>query len=77
MEVEVVVLDSPSLTVLMVSVDVRRHLKEMGGCQNEELNEGRGGRPGLPTVITVSVDATSKPSPPLMVLYVHRNRTAY
>ena len=47
MKVEVAVLDSPSLIVLMVSVDVKRHLKKMCGCQNEKLSEGRGGRPGL------------------------------
>ena len=42
MKVEVDILDSPSLIVFMVSVDVKD--KERA----HELNERRGGRPGLP-----------------------------
>ena len=41
-KVKVAVLDSPSLTVLMVSVDVKQHWTRV-----QELCESRGGRPGL------------------------------
>ena len=44
MNVEVAVLSSPSLTVLMVSVDVKSTLKNRA----QELCESRGGRPELP-----------------------------
>ena len=51
MKVEGAVLDSPSLIVLMVSVDVELHLKkkeEEEELRAEELCESRGMRPGLP-----------------------------
>ena len=44
MKVEVPVLGSPSLIVLMVSLDVNQH----NICQAQVLCESRGGRPGLP-----------------------------
>ena len=44
-KVEVAFLGSPSLTVLMVSVDVKQHWTVVRG---QELCESRGGRPGLP-----------------------------
>ena len=44
MKVEVAVLGSPSLVSLMVSVDIKQHLKN----RVQELCESRGGRPGLP-----------------------------
>ena len=47
MKVEVAVLGSPSLTVLMVSVDVKQHLTSLT-FKVQELCESRGGRPGLP-----------------------------
>ena len=47
MKVEVDVLSSPSLTVLMVSVDVKRH-SEDDRNRAQELCERRGGHPGLP-----------------------------
>ena len=56
MKVEVAVLGSPPLTVLMVSEDVKQHLKNGG----QELCESGGGRPGLPLsliVHMVSADA--------------------
>ena len=46
MEVEVDVLGSPSLIVLVVSVDVKAILEE--NSRTKELCESRGGRPGLP-----------------------------
>ena len=47
MKVEVAVLGSPSLIVLMVSVDVKQHLL-MNTFRAQELCGSRGGRPGLP-----------------------------
>ena len=44
MKVEVDVLGSPSLTVLMVSLDVNQHKM----CQAQVLCESRSGCPGLP-----------------------------
>ena len=44
MKVEVAVLGSQSLIVLLVSVDVKQHLKKF---RVQELCESRGGRPGL------------------------------
>ena len=44
MKVEVAVLGTPSLITLMVSVDIKQHLKN----RVQELCESRGGRPGLP-----------------------------
>ena len=46
MKVEVDVLGSLSLTVLVVSVDVKAILEEHSRAK--ELCESRGGRPGLP-----------------------------
>ena len=46
MKVEVDALDSPSLIVLMVSVDVKRHRRQKKRAQ--ELYESSGGRPRLP-----------------------------
>ena len=43
-KVEVDVLGSPSLIVLMVSVDVKRHVQNV---RAQELCESSGGRPGL------------------------------
>ena len=43
MKVEVAVLGSPSLKVLMVSMNVKQHDRRA-----HELCESRGGRPGLP-----------------------------
>ena len=45
MKVEVAVLGSPSLIVLMVSMDVKQHLKKL---RAQELCESQSGRPGLP-----------------------------
>ena len=45
MKVEVAVLGSPSLISLMVSVDVKQHLKKL---RAQEVCESRDGRPGLP-----------------------------
>ena len=45
MKAEVAVLGSPSLIVLMVSGDVKQHLKKL---RAQELCESRDGRPGLP-----------------------------
>ena len=59
MKVEVAVLGSPSLISLMVSVDVKQHLKEIAKIRAQELCESRGGRPGLPVpniVLMASVD---------------------
>ena len=42
------VLGSPSAIDLMVSVDVKQHLKKHGAFKTQELCESRGGRPGLP-----------------------------
>ena len=47
MKVEVAVLGSPSLTVLMLSVDIKQHLKKTLYDRAQELCESRGGRPGL------------------------------
>ena len=47
MKVEVAVLGSPSLIVLMVSVDVKQHLN-IGHHRAQKLCESRGGRPWLP-----------------------------
>ena len=46
MKVEVVVLGSPSLIILMVSVDVQQYIT--WPIRVQELCESRGGRPGLP-----------------------------
>ena len=49
MKVEVDVLGSPSLIVLMVSVDVKQHkTRTAREFRVQELCESRGGRPGLP-----------------------------
>ena len=48
MKIEVAVLGSPSLIVLMVSVNVKQHLKKKNVCRAQELCERPGGRPGLP-----------------------------
>ena len=49
MKVEVAVLGSPSLIVLMVSVDVKQHKTRTAlEFRVQELCESRGGRPGLP-----------------------------
>ena len=50
MKVEVTVLGSPSLIVLMVSVDVEQYLKKtrQHTLRVQGLFESRGGRPGLP-----------------------------
>ena len=48
MEVELDVLVSPSLIVLMVSVDVKQHLNKSFVLRAQELCGSRGGRPGLP-----------------------------
>ena len=45
MKVEVAVLDSPSILVLMVSVDGKQHSAELN--RDQKLCESRGGRPGL------------------------------
>ena len=48
MEVEVAVLGSPSLIVLMPTVDVKQHLKKKKKkIRAQEPCECRGGRPGL------------------------------
>ena len=46
MKVEVTVLGSPSLIILMVSVDVKQH--SAWNSDTQELCESRGDRPGLP-----------------------------
>ena len=63
MKVEVDVLGSPSLTVLMVSVDVqqcgRTAALNSAKLRARDLCESRGGRPGLPPsliILMVSVD---------------------
>ena len=78
MKVEVDVLSSPSLTVLMVSVDVKRH-SEDDRNRAQELCERRGGHPELPVLkqhlkkkmtsaelrnccVKVEVDVLSSPS---------------
>ena len=48
MKVEVDVLGSPSLISLMVSVDVKQHLKEIVEIRAQELRESGGGRHGFP-----------------------------
>ena len=50
MKVEVDVLGFPVLIVLMVSVDVKQHLKKKTNTEirAQEQCESRGGRPGLP-----------------------------
>ena len=48
MKIEVAVLGSPSLIVLMVSVDVKQHGRRNSAHRAQELCENRGGRPGLP-----------------------------
>ena len=45
-KVEVTVLGSPSLIILMVSVDVKQH--STWNSDTQELCESRGDRPGLP-----------------------------
>ena len=52
------VLDSPSLTVLVVFVDISHVHLERDGVRAQELCESRGGRPGLLTlmVLMVSMD---------------------
>ena len=42
MKVEVAVLDSPSLTVLMVTVDIKQHQKNFS-CMKAQLCEQGGG----------------------------------
>ena len=51
MKVEVAVLGSPSLISLMVSVDIKQHLKN----RVQELCESLGGRPGFPVMVSVDV----------------------
>ena len=46
MKVEVTVLGSPSLIILMVSVDVKQ--RSTWNSDTQELCESRGGRPGVP-----------------------------
>ena len=47
-------LGSPSLIVLMVSVDVKQHLNV--GCHRaQKLCESRGGPPGLPSLVVLMV----------------------
>ena len=56
MKVGVDVLGSPTLTVRMVSVDVKQHWTAL---RAQELREVRGGRPGFPVsqiVLKFSVD---------------------
>ena len=48
MKVEVSVLGSTSLTVLVVSVDVKQHGKRRYTIRAQELCGSRGGHPGLP-----------------------------
>ena len=48
MKVEVVVLGSPSLIVLMVSVDVKQHRTRTLSIRVQDLCGSCGGRPGLP-----------------------------
>ena len=60
MKVEVAVLSTPSLTVLMVSVDVKRHLTSVNLCHREvrscvKVEVAILGSPSL-TVLMVSVD---------------------
>ena len=50
MKVEVAVLGSPSLVVLMVSVDLKQHLKKTSSLSSGAVCESRGGRPGLPVL---------------------------
>ena len=51
MKVEVAVLGSPSLVVLMVSVDLKQHLKKKTlSLSSGPVCESRGGRPGLPVL---------------------------
>ena len=47
-KVEVAVLGSPTLIVRSVSVDVKQHWTWTSNHRDQELREGRGGRPGLP-----------------------------
>ena len=47
MKVEVAVLGSPSLVVLMVSVDLKQHLKKTSSQSSGAVCESRGGRPEL------------------------------
>ena len=47
MKVEVAVLGSPSLIILMVSVDGKQHSTSTAD-RAQKLCENRGGRPGLP-----------------------------
>ena len=56
-KVEVAVLGSPSLIVLMVSVDVKQHCTR-GQDRGQELSECRGALLGLPFIIVrmISVD---------------------
>ena len=60
MKVEVAVLGSPSLIVLMVSVNVKQHRNSLSPLRAQELCESRGGRPGrLPnSPYNVLVNAT-------------------
>ena len=58
MKVAVDVLDSPSLIVLTVSVDVKQTLNT-SGPEFRSFSGSPGGRPGLPvpSLLVVSVDA--------------------
>ena len=58
MKVEVTVLGSPSLIILMVSVDVKQH--SAWNSDTQELCESRGDRPGLPSLIILMVSVDVK-----------------
>ena len=62
MKVEVVVLGSPSLISLMVSVDVNQHFNQRihSIYRSQELCKSRGGRPGLPSLISLMVSVDVK-----------------
>ena len=60
MEVEVDVLGSPSLIILIVSVDVKQHSTKGTDFRVKELCGSRGGRPGLPVPNKPSVSVDVK-----------------
>ena len=59
MKVEAADLDSPSLLVFMVSVDVQKPLNP-SFIRAQELCESRGGRPGPPSLLFFMVSVNAK-----------------
>ena len=61
-KVELAVPDSPSLIIIMVSVDEKQHWTELRPARAQELCKSRGTVPGFPSlmVFAVSVDVKQR-----------------